>query len=149
MSLAGKTLKLCNCNQTMSLDAKALGEALDAGAALTIHTQLCRKEAGAYQSAYNGGQYDAFIARFDATGKVVEGFGKSGRVYIDPNGSKKNTLHNAGFEAVKWDGRYQLLPVAESWEAFKATVGCSRGCVTRAARSRNTIRSRPGERASG
>ena len=51
MSLAGKTLKLCNCNKTMSLDAKALGRALEAGEALTIHNQLCRKDAGAYQSA--------------------------------------------------------------------------------------------------
>jgi ferredoxin len=51
MSLASNTLKLCNCNKTMSLDAKALGTALGAGAPLTIHTQLCRKEAGAYQAA--------------------------------------------------------------------------------------------------
>jgi ferredoxin len=53
MSLAGKTLKLCNCNKTMSLDAKALGKALQAGAPLTIHSQLCRKEAGVYQAALN------------------------------------------------------------------------------------------------
>ena len=51
MSLASNKLKLCNCNKTMSLDAKALGTALGAGAPLTIHTQLCRKEAGAYQAA--------------------------------------------------------------------------------------------------
>lgn len=53
MSLAGKTLKLCNCNKTMSLDAKALGKALQTGAPLTIHSQLCRKEAGVYQAALN------------------------------------------------------------------------------------------------
>jgi ferredoxin len=51
MSLAGKTLKLCNCNKTMSLDAKALGKALQAGAPLTVHSELCRREAGAYQAA--------------------------------------------------------------------------------------------------
>lgn len=53
MAFAGKTLKLCNCNQTMPLDAKALGKALETGAPLPIHTQLCRKEAGAYRSALN------------------------------------------------------------------------------------------------
>ncbi len=54
MPLAGKTVKLCNCNNTMSLDAKALGRALEAGAPLTVHSGLCRKEAGAYQGALNG-----------------------------------------------------------------------------------------------
>lgn len=53
MSLAGKTLKLCNCNKTMSLDAKALGKALQAGAPLVVHSGLCRRDAGAYQSALN------------------------------------------------------------------------------------------------
>lgn len=53
MPLSGKALKLCNCNKTMSLDAKALGKALQAGEPVTIHTQLCRKEAAAYQSALN------------------------------------------------------------------------------------------------
>ncbi len=51
MALAGKTLKLCNCNKTMSLDAVALGKALQAGAPLTVHSGLCRKEAGAYLEA--------------------------------------------------------------------------------------------------
>jgi len=53
MSLAGKTLKLCNCNKTMSLDAKALGKALQAGAPLTVHSGLCRRESGAYQASLN------------------------------------------------------------------------------------------------
>ncbi|OGA24564.1 MAG: hypothetical protein A3H34_02665 [Betaproteobacteria bacterium RIFCSPLOWO2_02_FULL_67_19] len=51
MSLAGKTLKLCNCNATIPLDAKRLASALHSGAPLTIHTELCRKQAGAYQAA--------------------------------------------------------------------------------------------------
>ena len=53
MSYTGKTLKLCNCNKTMALDAKALGAALQAGAPLQIHTQLCRREAAAFQSVLN------------------------------------------------------------------------------------------------
>ncbi len=53
MALAGKTLKLCNCNRTMALDAKALGKALQAGAPLTVYSGLCRKEAGVFQAALN------------------------------------------------------------------------------------------------
>lgn len=51
MSLEGKTLKLCNCNGTMVMDAKALAAALKLGAPPTIHTELCRREAGVFQSA--------------------------------------------------------------------------------------------------
>ena len=51
-----KTL-LCNCNQTMTLDAPALSRALakTPGASTegleTVHTLLCRREAGAFQRA--------------------------------------------------------------------------------------------------
>jgi len=51
MSLEGKTLKLCSCNGTMRLDAKALAAALKHGAPLTIHRELCRKEAGLFRDA--------------------------------------------------------------------------------------------------
>jgi ferredoxin len=51
MSLASKTLRLCSCNGTMALDGKRLGEALKTGAPVTVHRELCRKEAGAFQSA--------------------------------------------------------------------------------------------------
>jgi ferredoxin len=50
MSLEGKTLKLCNCNGTLPLDAKALAAALKQGAPLTVHGELCRKQAGAFQA---------------------------------------------------------------------------------------------------
>jgi len=55
MALQDKTLKLCNCNGTIPLDAKALAAALKSGAALKIHTELCRKEA----AAFNGVLQDA------------------------------------------------------------------------------------------
>ena len=45
MALAGKTLKLCNCNRTMSLDAKALGKALQAGAPFDSLAQLAHDPA--------------------------------------------------------------------------------------------------------
>jgi ferredoxin len=43
------TTLICNCNQTMPLDAKALGQALDED--LTLHTTLCRRDAPAFQRA--------------------------------------------------------------------------------------------------
>ena len=59
MNLEGKTLKVCSCNRTVALDAKALGAALKAGEPLTLHHQLCRKDAGAFQAAL--GQADDVI----------------------------------------------------------------------------------------
>ena len=55
MALDGKTLKVCNCNRTMALDAKALAAALQSGVPLTIHTELCRREVGAFDAAIAGG----------------------------------------------------------------------------------------------
>ena len=51
MALADKTIRLCNCNRTMPLDAKALAAALKSGSPITIHTELCRKEVGAFHDA--------------------------------------------------------------------------------------------------
>jgi ferredoxin len=51
MALESKTLKLCSCNGTIPLDAKRLAGALKSKQTLTVHTELCRKEAGAYQKA--------------------------------------------------------------------------------------------------
>jgi len=51
MALQDKTIKLCNCNRTMPLDAKALAAALKSKTPITIHTELCRKEAGAFNEA--------------------------------------------------------------------------------------------------
>ncbi|WP_236944128.1 4Fe-4S binding protein [Hydrogenophaga sp. RAC07] len=43
------TTLICNCNQTMLLNPKVLGEALDED--LTLHTTLCRRDAPAFQRA--------------------------------------------------------------------------------------------------
>jgi ferredoxin len=43
------TTLICNCNQTMPLDAQALGQALDED--LTLHTTLCRRQAPSFQKA--------------------------------------------------------------------------------------------------
>jgi ferredoxin len=61
MNLEGKTLKVCSCNRTVALDAAALGAALNAGEPLSVHHQLCRKDAGAYQAAL-GGADDVIVA---------------------------------------------------------------------------------------
>jgi ferredoxin len=44
---------ICDCNQTMPLNAKALGQALHED--LTLHATLCRREAGAFQQALQSG----------------------------------------------------------------------------------------------
>ncbi|HZO01850.1 MAG TPA: 4Fe-4S dicluster domain-containing protein, partial [Burkholderiales bacterium] len=54
MSLEGKTLKVCSCNRTLPLDAKALAAALKSGEPLTVHHELCRKDAPAFQKAVGG-----------------------------------------------------------------------------------------------
>jgi ferredoxin len=51
MSLDGKTLKVCSCNRTLSLDVKALSGALKSGQPISVHHELCRKDAGAFQAA--------------------------------------------------------------------------------------------------
>ena len=52
MSLEGKTLKVCSCNKTVAIDAKALAAALKRGrAARRCTTELCRKDAAAFQAA--------------------------------------------------------------------------------------------------
>ena len=61
MSLEGKTLKVCSCNRTVALDAKALGAALRCGEPLVVHDQLCRKDAGAFQAALAGAE-DVIVA---------------------------------------------------------------------------------------
>ena len=56
MSLEGKTLKVCSCNRTVAIDAKALANALKSSEPLVVHDQLCRKDAGAFQSALGGSE---------------------------------------------------------------------------------------------
>lgn len=50
---------ICDCNRTMPLDATALGTALNEP--LTLHSTLCRREAGAFQQAIRTGE-DVVVA---------------------------------------------------------------------------------------
>jgi ferredoxin len=54
MAADERNLKLCSCNGTMSLDAKALAHALKRTQPIPIHTQLCRAEVGAFNEALKG-----------------------------------------------------------------------------------------------
>jgi ferredoxin len=51
MALEDRTLKICNCNKTMALDAKALAGALKLKQPVEIHTELCRKQVASFQGA--------------------------------------------------------------------------------------------------
>jgi ferredoxin len=51
MALDGKTLKICDCNKTMTLDARALEKALHLAQPLRIHHELCRGEVDSYSAA--------------------------------------------------------------------------------------------------
>ena len=51
MALEDRTLKICNCNKTMALDAKALASALKLKQPIRMHTELCRKEVGSFQES--------------------------------------------------------------------------------------------------
>ena len=53
------TTLICDCNQTMPLDPRSLGAALNEN--LTIHSTLCRREAGAFQKALLSGD-DVVVA---------------------------------------------------------------------------------------
>ena len=50
MATPGDTLKICNCNRTMTLDGAALGRALGREP-IPIYTELCRKEVDNFTSA--------------------------------------------------------------------------------------------------
>lgn len=54
MSITDKTLHVCNCNQTMPLDASALGAALKLGQTLLLKQQMCRRELPAYAEGAKG-----------------------------------------------------------------------------------------------
>ncbi|HWI15176.1 MAG TPA: 4Fe-4S binding protein [Burkholderiales bacterium] len=49
-----RTLLVCNCNKTMTLDGKALGRALG-GDPLPVASELCRKHVAAFQEAARSG----------------------------------------------------------------------------------------------
>jgi ferredoxin len=61
MSADTKTIKVCNCNRSMRLDAGLLGRALQARSPITVHGELCRREIGAFEAALSRGE-DVLVA---------------------------------------------------------------------------------------
>jgi ferredoxin len=51
MALEDRALKVCNCNKTLALDAKAIAGALKLEQPIRMHTELCRKEIASFQEA--------------------------------------------------------------------------------------------------
>ncbi|HEY6821448.1 MAG TPA: 4Fe-4S binding protein [Burkholderiales bacterium] len=47
--LNGLALQVCNCNKTAAIDGGALAKALKLDAPLTVHTELCRRQAAQFQ----------------------------------------------------------------------------------------------------
>jgi len=48
-------LLVCNCQRTMEIDGKRLGEALGLGEPLHVHSELCRGQIGLYEEALKSG----------------------------------------------------------------------------------------------
>src|SRR5438132_1495767 len=53
LNLVAKKTLICDCNRTMPIDGPALARTLnaDGAGAETVHSLLCRREAGAFQRA--------------------------------------------------------------------------------------------------
>ena len=60
MTARSKTL-LCNCNRTMTVDAKALAGALKLDGVPAVATELCRKHVSSFESAVKSGE-DVLVA---------------------------------------------------------------------------------------
>jgi len=75
MSLDGKTLKVCSCNRTVGIDAKALAAALGASEPVAVHEQLCRRDAAAFQQALGAADELIVACTQEATlfGELAEG----------------------------------------------------------------------------
>ncbi|MGH8599651.1 MAG: 4Fe-4S ferredoxin, partial [Burkholderiales bacterium] len=56
MSHSTRKLLVCNCNQTMALDGKALAQALQLDKPLQINSELCRRHIAAFEAAVKSGE---------------------------------------------------------------------------------------------
>jgi ferredoxin len=77
MSIADKTLLICNCNRTMPLDAKALGDALGMAAAPKMHTMMCQRELGEFSEGASGDMLVACTQEQRLLGEVAQETGRA------------------------------------------------------------------------
>lgn len=54
-SKASTRLLICNCEDTMQIDANALAEKLGCRADLPVRTQLCRRQIAQFEAKFDGG----------------------------------------------------------------------------------------------
>ena len=80
MTVASKTLFVCNCNRTMPLDGEALGRALALPSAPTVHTMLCQRELGQYAADATGDLLVACTQEQRLLGEVAEEGGKAQQI---------------------------------------------------------------------
>ncbi len=72
MSIASKSLFLCNCNKTMPLDGPALGTALGLASPPVIHTMLCQRELATFAAGATGDVLAACTQEQRLLGDVAE-----------------------------------------------------------------------------
>ena len=77
MTIADKTLHVCNCNGTLPLDGSALAKALELAGPLPVHTQLCQKELAAFADRAVGDVIVACTQEARLFGDLAEEGGKT------------------------------------------------------------------------
>jgi ferredoxin len=77
MTVATKSLFLCNCNRTMPLDGAALGRALGLAEPPTIHSMLCQRELASFAAGATGDVLAACTQEQRLLGDVAEEGGRT------------------------------------------------------------------------
>jgi ferredoxin len=80
VSIADKTLHVCNCNRTMPLDATALGAALKLRQPLVIREQMCQRELADFAASANGELVVACTQEAKVLGDTAEDNGRATEV---------------------------------------------------------------------
>ena len=80
MTVAARTLFVCNCNRTMPLDGDALGRALALPAAPTVHTMLCQRELDQFAAGAAGDLLVACTQEQRLLGEVAEEGGRAQQI---------------------------------------------------------------------
>ena len=77
MTVADKTLFLCNCNRTMPLDGAAIGRALELPQPPDVHTLLCQRELATFSDGASGDVLVACTQEQRLLGDVAEEAGRA------------------------------------------------------------------------
>ncbi|MFO1312101.1 MAG: 4Fe-4S binding protein [Burkholderiales bacterium] len=77
MTIADKTLLVCNCNRTMPLDGAALGRALGLPGDVPVHTTMCQRELARFSGAAKGDLVVACTQEQRLLGDVAEEGGRA------------------------------------------------------------------------